>query len=379
MTFSKLDHEFMARAIKLAEKGQYTTTPNPNVGCVVVKNDLVIGEGWHQKAGTGHAEVNALKNVSLEQSSGATAYVTLEPCSHFGRTPPCAKRLVDAKVERVVVAMLDPNPLVSGNGIKLLKEAGIEVQHGLLQADARALNPGFLTRMEQKRPYIQVKLAASLDGKTALENGESKWITTPQARQDVQVHRAKSCVIVSTAQTVITDNAKLNVRQSALPLEYPKSDTINSVRQPVRVILDGRGQIGAQDVAKLDLFSDESKVVLIRQEPTTQFEQFDNISVVVLPYTEVTGFDLKALADWCYRQEFGIVWVEAGAKLAASFVNATLFDELIVYLAPKLMGQGSRDMLPVGPFSNMSEVKTLQLKAFKQIGDDLKFIYKQAE
>jgi len=378
MTFSKADYEFMSRAIKLAAKGCFTTTPNPNVGCVIVKDNAILGEGWHQKAGFGHAEVNALEGLSSEYTEGSTAYVTLEPCSHFGRTPPCAKKLIDAKVTKVVIAMLDPNPKVSGNGVRMLQEAGIEVTHGILEADARALNLGFLTRMEQKRPFIQVKLAASLDGKTALNNGDSKWITSSQARRDVQIHRAKSCAIVSSAQTVIADNAKLNVRQSDLPLEYPKTDTIKSVRQPVKIILDGRGQITAQNVESLDLFHDSTQVILVRKESTTSFEPFSHISVVTMPYSSHDGFDLEALNEWCYQQEFGVVWVEAGAQLAASFVNSGLYDELIVYLAPKLMGQDSRDMLPIGPFSKMSEVQNLQLKSLVSIGDDLKLTYEQA-
>ena len=378
MAFSKQDHEFMARAINLAKKGRFTTTPNPNVGCVVVKDEEIIGEGWHQKAGTGHAEVNALANVDSGLSHQSTAYVTLEPCSHVGRTPPCAKRLIEAGVCRVVIAMLDPNPRVAGNGVRLLKEAGIGVEVGLLASEARALNPGFLTRMEQQRPFVQVKLAASIDGKTALENGDSKWITSAEARADVQKHRAESCAIISTAQTVLADNAKLNVRQEQLPLKYPKTDVIDQIRQPIKIILDGRGQLTRQHVSSLGLFQQEARVVLVRTESTDEFRDFPWVETLALPHIRHSGFDLEQVLNWCYRRELGLVWVEAGATLAASFIEQNLYDELIVYLAPKILGRNGREMLPIGPLTNMSQVLELTTLESRQVGDDIKLTFGKA-
>ena len=240
MNFTPEDNKFMALAIDLAKRGKYTVSPNPSVGCVVVKDHTVLAQGWHKKAGTGHAEVNAFAQLTPEQSLGATAYVTLEPCSHYGRTPPCAKLLQDSGVSRVVIAMEDPNPSVAGRGITMLQQAGIQVDVGILEAEARALNLGFLSRMEQKKPYVQVKLASSLDGKTALANGESKWITGEAARSDVQTHRAEACAILSTASTVLADDAALNVRAEQLSFEYPLDETNAEIRQPIKVILDSK-------------------------------------------------------------------------------------------------------------------------------------------
>lgn len=372
--FSQQDTDFMARAIALAELGQYTTTPNPNVGCLIVKAGKVIGEGWHQKAGTGHAEVNALAELSVEQSTGSTAYVTLEPCSHYGRTPPCSERLIEAKVSRVVIAMLDPNPLVSGRGVKMLEEAGIEVQFGLLEPQARALNPGFLCRMEHKRPFVQVKLASSIDGKTALENGESKWITGTEARADVQVYRAKASAILSTAETIIADNAKLNVRAEQLPIEYPQTDTITSVRQPLRIVLDGRDRL-TSDVAKSLTFFDNAGPILLVKARNTQSQQYDdNVTLLHMDYDSNSGFDLNQLLLELGPFEVNTLWVEAGARLASRFVENNLFDELIVYQAPKIMGKNAREMLPVGPHSKMSDVTELQFKSIEPVGRDVKFI-----
>jgi diaminohydroxyphosphoribosylaminopyrimidine deaminase/5-amino-6-(5-phosphoribosylamino)uracil reductase len=240
--FSKTDHQMMALAIQLAKRGQYTTPPNPNVGCVITnQQDQIIGEGWHKKAGTPHAEVHALEQAG-SHAKGATAYVTLEPCSHYGRTPPCADSLIAAGVTRVVAAMVDPNPVVSGNGLAKLKKAGIKTEQGLLQSQAEQLNRGFIKRMRAGKPWITVKLAASLDGKTALGNGLSQWITGPQARQDVQRHRARSCAILSGSGTVSADNPMLNVRYSELNLP---NDVLaqKDLRQPLRILLDGRNQL----------------------------------------------------------------------------------------------------------------------------------------
>ena len=249
--YSTQDHHYMALAIKLAKQGHYTVSPNPRVGCVLVNTidgeDSIIGSGYHQKAGQGHAEVNALLDAKQNYPhliKGATAYVTLEPCSHFGRTPPCAQGLIDAQVKRVVAAMVDPYPEVSGRGLSMLEQAGIQTEFGLLESEAKALNIGFLNVMTHGLPYVRVKLAASLDGKTAMRNGESKWITSSDARCDVQKLRAQSCAVISGADSILTDNAKMTVRWSELGQlqeNYPQE----SVRQPTRVVIDSRNRLNA--------------------------------------------------------------------------------------------------------------------------------------
>ena len=373
MTFSIQDHEYMALAMGIAKRGQYTTSPNPNVGCVVVKDNQVLSQGWHKKAGTGHAEVNAFAQLTAESANGATAYVTLEPCSHFGRTPPCAQLLINAKVARVVIAMVDPNPSVAGRGIAMLEQAGIKVDVGLLEQDARKLNPGFLSRMERKRPFVQVKLAASLDGKTALHNGESKWITGPEARSDVQTYRAKACAILSTAATVLADNASLNVRAEALNFTYPLDETNPHIRQPKRVILDSQNQFNRDNIKQLALFDSPSEIILIRKACTDELSGIENIKQAQINYAD--GFDLTELLSYLSQQDVNTLWVEAGAKLAASFVEANLFDQLICYTAPKIMGAQAQSMLPVGPYQAMTEVQTLVLEQVTQVGNDIKMIY----
>ncbi|QTH63848.1 bifunctional diaminohydroxyphosphoribosylaminopyrimidine deaminase/5-amino-6-(5-phosphoribosylamino)uracil reductase RibD [Psychrosphaera ytuae] len=375
------DLAYMAEAVQLAKRGQYTTTPNPNVGCVIVKNQQIIGKGWHKKAGTGHAEVNALANLTKAASSGATAYVTLEPCSHYGRTPPCALRLVEAGVSRVVVGMLDTNPQVSGNGIKILEEAGIEVEVGVLEAECRALNPGFFSIMERQRPFVQIKLAASLDGKTALHNGESKWITGPAARADVQTYRAKASAILTSASTVLQDDASMNVRQEQLNFNYPLDETNTNIRQPHVVVLDGRARLKPEVATSLKLFNTGAHVILIQNKNSEYSEQafsekgFDQVTVEKLEYDPTSGFDLNDVMSVCTQLQFNTVWVEAGGRLAASFIHEKIADELIVYIAPKIMGQGGFDVIPLGPFSEMNQTVSLTTKDMRQVGEDIRLTY----
>lgn len=373
MQYSQSDHQYMAQAITLAKKGQYTTTPNPNVGCVIVKNGQIIGQGWHKKAGTGHAEVNALANLSKSESEHSTAYVTLEPCSHFGRTPPCAIRLIDAGVKTVYIAMLDTNPQVSGNGVKLLEEAGINVYVGLLEQDARAINAGFFTRMEQQRPYVQIKMASSMDGKIALSNGESKWITGAEARADVQTYRAKASAILSTANTVLADDAKLNVRCESFNFHYPIDDVNTQVRQPIRIILDSKNELSLDKLETLALFAESSSIYLIRKQTKSEFNHVDWVHEIKINYDD--GFNLNELLSWCSEIETNTLWVEAGSKLAASFVEASLFDELIVYMAPKIMGAQGKELIPVGPFTEMNQTIDLSLSDVTKVGSDVRFTY----
>jgi diaminohydroxyphosphoribosylaminopyrimidine deaminase/5-amino-6-(5-phosphoribosylamino)uracil reductase len=363
--FSALDSQMMASAIQLAKRGQYTTSPNPNVGCVIVDiAGVIVGQGWHHQAGTPHAEVHALKQAGAK-AAGATAYVTLEPCSHFGRTPPCANALIDAGISRVVAAMVDPNPLVAGSGLAKLEQAGINTAHGLMQTQAEQLNRGFIKRMQTGRPWVTVKLAASLDGKTALANGQSKWITGPLARQDVQRHRALSCAILSGSGTVMADNPLLNVRFKELALDE-KTLAENELRQPLKVILDGRNQL-TPDLQCLQ----SAHPSLIINSVFNPLPFFANVSQWQAPYAD-NKLQLAAVFDYLGTQQLNHIWVEAGAKLAGALLQSKLIDELILYQAPKLMGNTGQDLFAIEPLTTMQQAYTLNWTDIRQIGPDLK-------
>ena len=361
--FTEQDEMYMARAIELAKKGRFTTTPNPNVGCVLVKNNQIIGEGFHQFAGQGHAEVNALA-VAGEKAKGATAYVTLEPCSHYGRTPPCAEGLKAAGVVKVIAAMVDTNPQVAGKGLKILSDAGVEVAFGLLEQQARALNLGFFKRMEQGLPYVTCKMAASIDGKTALKNGQSKWITGPVARQDVQLYRAQSCAILTGADTVLVDDAKLNVRQNELPQSLP---TDLPLRQPVRVIIDSQNRL----TPELALFSIENDVIIFttKVDKSKQWPHF-------VRHIEVSGINAKVNLTEVLQQlaqlQINNVWLEAGATLAGKMSELNLIDEFVFYLAPKLMGCDAKSLVNFPELTSMQNTVDLTFNECVRIGDDLR-------
>ncbi|MDF2154962.1 bifunctional diaminohydroxyphosphoribosylaminopyrimidine deaminase/5-amino-6-(5-phosphoribosylamino)uracil reductase RibD [Vibrio sp. CAU 1672] len=355
--FSSQDHAMMQRAIALAKRGIYTTAPNPNVGCVIIRDQQVVGEGYHHRAGEPHAEVHALR-MAGDKARGATAYVTLEPCSHYGRTPPCAEGLIKAGVAKVICAMQDPNPQVAGRGIGMLRAAGIEVQVGLLESDARALNPAFIKRMQTGMPYVQLKMAASLDGQTALANGKSQWITSPQARQDVQRLRARSCAILSTSKTVRDDNASLNVRWDELPESVREQYAEHTLRQPRRVILDRQDQLEGS----LKLFHTPGERTIIGPGGS-----------VTAPLAEDGQVDLartfKALVE---QYNVNHVWVEAGATLASALIQAELIDELIVYLAPKLMGSDGRGLIAALGLSEMTQAIELTITDLRMVGPDVR-------
>ena len=363
ITFTAQDEMYMARAIELAKKGRFTTTPNPNVGCVLVKDNHIIGEGFHQLAGQGHAEVNALA-VAGENAKGATAYVTLEPCSHYGRTPPCAEGLKAAGVVKVIAAMVDTNPQVAGKGLKILSDAGIEVAFGLLEPQARALNLGFFKRMEQGLPYVTCKMAASIDGKTALKNGQSKWITGSAARQDVQLHRAQSCAILTGADTVITDDAKLNVRLSELPQALP---TELPLRQPVRVIIDSQNRL----TPELAVFNIESEIIIFttKVDKSTQWPHF--VRHIEVPQQN-NKVNLTSVLAHLAKLQFNHVYLEAGATLAGKMTELNLIDEYIFYLAPKLMGCDAKSLVNFAPLTDMQNTVNLTFKECVKIGDDLR-------
>ena len=372
--WTQQDTVYMAEAIQLAWKGLYTTEPNPRVGCVLVKDGEIIGRGWHQKAGEGHAEVNAIKDAG-SQAKGSTAYVSLEPCSHFGKTPPCANALIQAGVIRVVSAMKDPNPEVSGSGFSLLQKAGIQVENGLLELQAQALNLGFIKRMQTKRPFVRIKMAVSVDGRTAMASGESKWITGAAAREDVQRFRARSSAVISGIGTVLYDDAALTVRSSELGLE--NADEI-SKRQPLRVILDS----GAQIPEHAKLFASSGPILLVVSSKARVADgilQYSNVSVFRLPAgtkESVRSNSVELVLAELARRGCNEVLVEAGASLAGSFIRENCWDELVLYIAPKLMGSLARPLANL-PMEYMSEAKSLQLKDMRVVGDDIRLTYHQ--
>ena len=367
--FSPQDVAFMQLALDLAKQGEFTTTPNPSVGCVLVKDGKVVGKGFHAKAGEPHAEVMALREAG-ENARGATAYVTLEPCSHFGRTPPCAKGLVEAGVSKVIAAMCDPNPQVAGKGLQILSDAGIESAVGLLEENAEQLNKGFLKRMRTGKPFVQLKLAMSIDGKTAMASGESKWITGAQARADVQQYRAKASAILSTSQTVLADDPSLNVRWEELPSDVKAGYSQEKLRQPVRVILDSSHKVRSD----FKVFLTESPVWLVGEDdyPLTGFPVFTDYLQLDRNQGETR---LQALMAELGKRQINTLWVEAGATLAGALIADNLVDELIIYMAPKLLGDQARDLCHLPNLTQLADAPLWQLQSCESVGDDLKLIY----
>jgi len=356
-----LDAHYMARALELARKGLYSTHPNPRVGCVNVRDGQVVGEGWHVRAGEPHAEVHALRQAG-ERARGACAYVTLEPCSHHGRTPPCAAALVKAGVARVVAAMQDPNPQVAGQGLKRLADVGIEVASGVLEAEARALNPGFLKRMEHGLPFVRVKLAMSLDGRTAMASGESQWITGPAARSAVQRLRARSSVVLTSAQSVLADNARMTVRADELGLDAD-STALAMARPPLRVLIDGRLRLPLT----APFFQAGPVLVVTAAAPVAQYAQAGH-DLLSLPGTD-GHVDLPALLRELARRGASEVLVEAGPGLAGAFAQQGLVDEYQLFIAAKFLGSSARPLLD-WPLARMSEAQALNITDMRAVGDD---------
>ncbi len=357
------DYHWMAQAIQLAQRGLYSTSPNPRVGCIILdKQGSLAGQGYHIEAGGAHAEVHALREAGAA-SRGGTAYVTLEPCSHFGRTPPCANALIEAGVARVVVAMTDPNPNVSGSGIARLQEAGIEVITEVMAAQAAALNPGFIKRMMTGKPLVRVKLGISLDGKIALANGVSQWITGPAARRDVQRYRAQSCAILTGSGTVRADNPSLLVRaQEARFDDYP----LHAIRQPIRIVVDSKQSLPAD----LQVFND-GKVTYVA---TTRQPAETERSAQVLSLPDKDGqVDLGALMARLGAMQLNEVWVEAGPGLAGALLQQGEVDELIVYQAPKLLGSEAISMVSLPAFNTLAETVALRMTDSRKVGNDMRF------
>lgn len=359
----------MARAIQLAKKGWYTAHPNPRVGCVIVKNRQVIGEGYHRKSGELHAERNALANCS-ENPAGATAFVTLEPCCHQGKTPPCTDGLIEAGVAEVVIAMQDPNPLVAGRGVEKLQEAGIAVSSGLLAQQAAALNPGFIQRMSRQRPFVRCKLACSLDGRTAMASGESVWISSEHSRCDVQRLRAESSAIMTGVGTVLADDPSLNVRLSRQDLAL---DDDLDVLQPVRVILDEK----LQTPVDAKILSVSGNVMIFCAEAAAGDAgkyTGDNVSVLAVE-SDGDRLNLEQVLQVLAERQINDVLLESGATLAGSAIQAGLVDELVVYQAPHLMGHEARALLNLPGMDTMSDRVSLKLIDERRIGPDLKMTF----
>jgi diaminohydroxyphosphoribosylaminopyrimidine deaminase / 5-amino-6-(5-phosphoribosylamino)uracil reductase len=378
--FTEFDRRAMARALELAERGLETTHPNPRVGCVIAQGEEIVGEGWHERAGEPHAEINAL-GAAGPKAAGATAYVTLEPCSHHGRTPPCVDALVGARLARVVFALEDPNPRVSGRGAEALRRAGIVVEPGLFAAEAAELNPGFLKRMRTARPWVRVKLAMSLDGRTALANGVSQWITGPAAREDVQHWRARSSAILTGIGTILADDPRLDVRLPDLTSGLPRL-------QPLRVVLDARLQTppaakllstggGVLIMTAPNQGSNEVERSARRSQLLERGAEIEEVAVsqagtAAAAATGMTRLSLPDVLGRLGRREINELWVEAGARLAGALLDESLADELVLYVAPKLLGSNARPLADIAGVEQLKDARQLAIVETRQIGEDLR-------
>ncbi len=358
MSFTAVDHGMMARALQLAERGLWTTSPNPRVGCVLLRDGEIVGEGWHEKAGEAHAEVHALRAAG-ERARGATAYVTLEPCSHHGRTPPCAEALIAAGVSRVVAAMTDPNPLVAGRGLALLQAAGMAAASGLLENEARELNIGFVSRMTRGRPWLRLKAAASLDGKTALNNGLSQWITGPEARRDGHRWRARACAILTGIGTVRDDDPSLTVRD------------VETTRQPLRVIVDSR--LETPLTAKILQGGPVLIAAAVDDEKRAKMLRAAGADILVLPNPQ-GKVELPALLAELGRRGINEVHAEAGFKLNGSLLREGLVDEFLLYFAPCLIGHEASGLFNLPELATLDGKRQLQIRDLRQLGQDIRLI-----
>ena len=361
MAFTADDHLYMTRALQLAEQGLFTTMPNPRVGCVIVKNGKIVGEGAHLKAGEPHAEVFAIQQAGAA-AIGATLYVTLEPCSHLGRTPPCSQAIIDAGITEVVCAMQDPNPLVAGQGLAQLQANQIETKSGLMQAQSEALNLGFISRMTKNKPFIRSKIACSLDGKTALANGASKWITSDAARLDVQHWRARSCAILTGIGTVLSDNPSMNVRLQS-------GDSASANRQPLKVIVDSDLR------TPLDAKILQGGNVLIAFANDSQHKSAQLLAagaqLLCIPNKQAKVC-LNTLLSHLASQQINEVLVEGGESLNGALLQAALIDELIIYYAPTLMGSAAKGLFALPELTQMNQAIDLQIIDLRQIGPDIR-------
>ncbi len=352
------DHEFMTQALALAGRGLYATTPNPRVGCVLVRDGAVVGAGWHERAGGPHAEVIALQAAGA-RARGATAYVSLEPCHHFGRTPPCDQALIQAGVTRVVAAMVDPDPRTSGHGMAYLGQAGIAVVIGVMENEARELNIGFVSRVTRGRPWTRMKIAASLDGKTALNNGRSQWITGEEARRDGHHWRARACALLTGIGTVLDDDPQLTVRDVSTP------------RQPLRVVVDSRLAIPLT----ARVLAGGGVLIACSEENPYKIKQLVDLGAEVIAMPNAHGkVELPALMQELARRGVNELHIEAGAKLNGSLINEECVDELLLYLAPHLLGDSARGMAALPELVDLEARRRLQIREVSTIGNDIRVI-----
>jgi diaminohydroxyphosphoribosylaminopyrimidine deaminase/5-amino-6-(5-phosphoribosylamino)uracil reductase len=363
--FTSTDHEFMAQALRLARRGLFTAHPNPRVGCVLVNSGAVVAEGWHRLTGEPHAEINALA-MAGDRTRGCTAYITLEPCSHHGKTPPCADALIDAGVTRVVAAMDDPDPRVAGSGFDRLRKAGVEVSVGLMHSVARSLNEGFVSRLERGRPFLRLKIAASLDGRTAMANGESQWITGEPARRDGQRLRAASGAIMTGVATVLADDSSLTVRDPSIE---------NEGLQPVRVVLDSRLRMPATaGMLKLP-----GKTVIFCVDDRNR-QALEDAGAEIRQVTAVAGqVDLVAVMPALADLEINDVLVEAGPVLAGNLLAAGMVDELVIYQAPHMMGSETRGMILTPAWQSLQQRQALEIVDVRMLGQDIRMTARPAE
>lgn len=363
---------YMARALTLAHHGLYTSDPNPRVGCVLVKVGRVVGEGWHRRAGEPHAEIHAL-HAAGEAARGATAYVTLEPCAHHGRTGPCVEALIEAGVAKVVAAMQDPNPEVSGRGLALLRDAGIAVELGLLESEARALNPGFIARMSRGRPFVRLKMAMSLDARTAMASGESQWITGSPARREVQRLRARSSAVMTGVEAVILDNSRLTVRADQLGIEGAEGEAI-AARQPLRVIVDTRLRMPLAAAC----LSEPGRTLIVACSEDAERRaalQAAGAEVLIMPSGRDGRVDLVALLDHLAAHEAcNEILLESGATLAGAMLDAELIDEMQLFVAPTLLGGEARPLFAIPGLERMAQQRPLQIDDIRAVGHDWRII-----
>jgi diaminohydroxyphosphoribosylaminopyrimidine deaminase/5-amino-6-(5-phosphoribosylamino)uracil reductase len=356
--FTAADHIYMARALQLARRGLFTTSPNPRVGCVIVAAGEVVGEGWHERAGEPHAEAHALAAAG-SRASGATAYVSLEPCSHHGRTPPCADALIAARVARIVVAMHDPNPKVAGTGVQQLRAAGIDTSVGLLAHEARELNIGFVSRHERGRPWVRVKTAASLDGRIALANGVSQWITSPEARRDGHRWRARACAVMAGIGTLQADNPRLDVRD------------VETTRQPMRIVVDRRLEM----TPSARVLEGGNVLVFCAREEGERAAELRGAGAEVVALPDASGkVDLAAMMQELARRELNEIHVESGNRLNGALLKAGVVDELLLYLAPQLLGDAARGMFDLGVFTSLDQRVPMSIHDLRRVGPDLRIV-----
>ncbi|QCI27285.1 bifunctional diaminohydroxyphosphoribosylaminopyrimidine deaminase/5-amino-6-(5-phosphoribosylamino)uracil reductase RibD [Buchnera aphidicola] len=353
------DKFYMQKAIQLAKKGKYTTDPNPNVGCIIVLKDKIVGIGWHKKSGENHAEVNAI-NMAGKLSKNATAYISLEPCNYFGKTPPCCDLIIKSGIKRVVIAILDPNPKVSGKSIEYLKKSGIQVEIGILSQKAKNINKGFFKRMLTGIPWIQIKMAISIDGKIAMKNGESKWITEKKSIQNVHKHRALSSAILSTSNTILKDNSKFTARYQTKNKKYI---------QPIRIIIDSKNRIQLHHKI---IQENKSEVWLIRLFKDKIFWP-KHVKQIILP-NNINQINLHILLKFLGNKKINTLWIECGSNLFSNMLRMHLIDELILYIAPKMLGNKTISLYHDINNIYLNQAEQFIFKSIKKIGSDIKII-----